>query len=79
MNDEKMQDLLDELFCTLLNLRHFYDGIRDEISKDLYTVEQARRDLETLTHSEKYGDVLAILGDIVALLPSDATEDKITA
>lgn len=66
-----MNDLLDELFCVLTTLRHFYLGMSEDIAKDNYTPEQAERDWTTLTYNTSHGDVRQILADIIALGKAD--------
>lgn len=66
IENERIAELLDDLFASALALTHFLAGIRDEIARNEYTAETAERDLETLNHSE-WLNIEAILAELVEL------------
>ena len=57
------EELLDELYDTLTNLCHHYEGMKRELAKGDYTAEQAERDWTALTYNEGM-NVLPILADM---------------
>jgi len=66
IDNDRISELLDELFASALALTHFLGGIRDEITRNEYTTETAERDLETLNHSE-WLNIEAILAELAEL------------
>jgi hypothetical protein len=61
------EELLDELYDTLTNLCHYYEGMKRELAKGEYTLETTERDFSALTCNEGMS-VLPILANLIDLL-----------
>ena len=66
MSEERESELMDDLFETITNIVHYYNGILDEMKDGKYTPEKAYQDHQQLMFNEG-NDIMHILEELAEL------------
>jgi hypothetical protein len=66
MSEKRESELMDDLFETITNIVHYYNGILDEMKAGKYTPEKAYQDHQQLMFNEG-NDIMHILEELAEL------------